>query len=153
MGTADMSFGLPTAASAPLKHGRTSSFLRNILHPPERVVQAGLQQFLAQHLWADRRAASSCLCFGATVPVQLPGWLLCVQWPSLLSGAASSGLCPIPEWPWLSCVRGAGVMLCPQLCLCAGSAAGSGPAAVSLCLHPAVTWHRARGLGWKVLVS
>lgn len=40
-----------------------------------------------------------------------------------------------------------GAAVSPQLCLCAGSAAGSVPAAVSLCLHPAVIWHRAQVLG------
>lgn len=50
------------------------------------------------------------------------------------------------QWGW-------GDAMAPQLCLCAGSAAGSVPAAVSLWLHPAVTWHRAQVLGWKVLVS
>lgn len=49
--------------------------------------------------------------------------------------------------------RAGGDAVAPQLCLCAGSAAGSVPAAVSLGLHPAVTWHRAPVLGSKVLVS
>lgn len=196
MGTADVSFGQLTNPSHSqllfLKHGRTSGFLRNILHPTERgLCKLDCNSSLPNMCGVDRSAASSSLCFGAPIPVQLPGWFLRVDsdqpWSEELP-VSRLGL--IPERPQLSCVQqalgpvagvktsqgrwagdepghllphcrsvpaagqwGWGDAVAPQLCLCAGSAAGSVPEAVSLWLHPAVTWYRARVLGWKVLIS
>lgn len=109
MGTAGLSPTLPTAnlCSCETWEDLKLSKEHSLFHPTERgLCKLYCNSSLLNICRVARRAASSSLCFGATLHVQLPAQCVRVESDQPCSEElAASWLCLILGWPQLSCVH------------------------------------------------